>query len=340
MLAIWVMIFHLLDFPVIGKFAVFAFFVLSGFLMTMIMHETYGYGFQGLKNYVANRFLRLYPMYWAVAIFTVFVIYFVSEEYAFMYKAALQIPNDFYGVMTNVTMIFPALFPWDVVPRLSPPTWALTVEIFFYILIAVGVSKTKRSTEIWVGLSALYYIGSYGFGLNESHRYGSVFGASLPFSVGAAAYHYKNEIYRIIASTCFASSSFVMALYILNALICAILEYYGIKYSNYLVEIGKYFNILLSVFLLNLLFFKGFSFVNKKVDNFIGDFSYPIYLCHWQCGLVASFLIYGSALDQTRGLSLDWLVLVAIMTLGVSLFFIYMIDKKVSKLRDRIKLRG
>ena len=48
LLALNVVIFHLLDVPAIGPFAVFSFFVLSGFLMTLIMKETYGYSLSGL----------------------------------------------------------------------------------------------------------------------------------------------------------------------------------------------------------------------------------------------------------------------------------------------------
>ena len=94
MLAIWVMVFHLLDIPIIGPYAVYSFFVLSGFLMTTIMHESYGYDSGGLKRYAINRFLRLYPMYWAVAMASILVIIYVTPEYAALYNKTLHIPNS------------------------------------------------------------------------------------------------------------------------------------------------------------------------------------------------------------------------------------------------------
>ena len=47
-----------------GLYAVFGFFVLSGYLMTRVLHRTYGYGLRGLLAY-RDRALRIYPAYWA-----------------------------------------------------------------------------------------------------------------------------------------------------------------------------------------------------------------------------------------------------------------------------------
>jgi len=49
----------------IGLYAVAGFFVISGYLMTMIVGEVY-IGLSGLARYLANRFLRMLPLCWAV----------------------------------------------------------------------------------------------------------------------------------------------------------------------------------------------------------------------------------------------------------------------------------
>jgi len=139
MLAIWVMAFHLVGIPVIGEYAVFSFFVLSGFLMTTIMHETYGYHASGIKKYALNRFLRLYPMYWVTISLSILTILYVGHEYSTTYKEVLYIPYNLEMIASNLLMIFPqpVFYPFALEPRLSPPTWALTIEIFFYICIAL-----------------------------------------------------------------------------------------------------------------------------------------------------------------------------------------------------------
>lgn len=99
MLAIWVMVFNLLDVPIIGTYAVFSFFALSGFLMTTIMHDSYGHNLQGVMRYAENRFLRLYPTYWAAAVFSIAVIVFASTSYSVAYKDSLFIPDTFYSII-------------------------------------------------------------------------------------------------------------------------------------------------------------------------------------------------------------------------------------------------
>ena len=54
LLALNVVFYHVLDVPGIGPLAVYSFFVLSGFLMTMIMQQTYGYSVTGIKKYAIN----------------------------------------------------------------------------------------------------------------------------------------------------------------------------------------------------------------------------------------------------------------------------------------------
>ena len=80
LLALNVVIFHLLGVPAIGPFAVFSFFVLSGFLMTLIMKETYGYSLSGLSKYAMNRFLRLFPSYWVLLLITILAIGLVGNS--------------------------------------------------------------------------------------------------------------------------------------------------------------------------------------------------------------------------------------------------------------------
>ena len=45
----------------LSQHAVFSFYVLSGFLMTLILNETYGFGAGNCARFWANRMLRLYP---------------------------------------------------------------------------------------------------------------------------------------------------------------------------------------------------------------------------------------------------------------------------------------
>ncbi len=337
MLAVWVMACHLVGIPVIGVCAVFSFFVLSGFLMTTIMHESYGYDISGIKRYAVNRFLRLYPMYWAFVLISIIAILVISEEYSKGYKSVLYIPDSISGLLFNCSMIFPL---YNVEPRLSPPTWALTVEIFFYVCIAFGISKTKKITFVWVTLSIIYYILSYIIDLTGPHRHATIFAASLPFSLGSLLFYYKPEVFRIINKIRISSPIFILSIYIFNAAVLAFNSYYSpFSCSNYIGEIGRYSNILLSLLVVTSLFYKGGEIFSKKLDKTVGDYSYPIYLGHWQCGLVASFILYDS---PTKGMSIDGIIsfsLSLVLVFALSFIIIQLIDKNISHVRNRIKFK-
>ena len=280
------MIFHLLDIPIIGPYAVFSFFSLSGFLMTTIMHESYGYDLWGVRRYAINRFLRLYPMYWAAAIISTIVIIYVTEDYSVIYKSSLYIPDSFADILSNTGMLFPNLFPGKISPRLSPPTWALTVEIFYYVCIAFGISKTKSLTLIWVGLSISYYLFTYILDMHGGHRYNSIFAGTLPFSLGSMLYFYKTEIYSLLCRFKVSNPIFLLAMYILIAAFFTLNNYYKPFPKYYFInETGKYLNIFLTLLVIVSLFFRGHEIFSKKIDKFFGDYSYPVSLLHWQLAL-------------------------------------------------------
>ena len=49
-----------------GPLAVQAFFIISGFYMSLILNEKYIGVNNSYKLFISNRFLRLYPMYWVI----------------------------------------------------------------------------------------------------------------------------------------------------------------------------------------------------------------------------------------------------------------------------------
>src|SRR5690349_13740404 len=122
-LAMTVVLLHLYGIPRIGNYAVFAFFILSGFLMTMIMQDQYGYTAKGRVKFAVNRALRLYPIYFYSAVISLVLIFVLGEDFLTRYTRHIYLPTDFVGIFSNVTMIFPAWIPHRLDPILSPATW-------------------------------------------------------------------------------------------------------------------------------------------------------------------------------------------------------------------------
>ncbi|MEJ1355170.1 MAG: hypothetical protein RPU39_10845 [Candidatus Sedimenticola sp. (ex Thyasira tokunagai)] len=189
LLALMVVALHLGGIPKVGAYAVFGFYCLSGYLMTLIMHSNYGYTLPGISKYAVNRALRIFPLYWVSILFSAVLIWQLGSNFISSYHPAIYMPGNASELSKNL-MIF---FPFMDVPRLTPPAWALTVELFFYILIGAGISKNKGITLIWFVFSVLYHIGALFFDLGWSHRYYTIAAASLPFSTGALIFHYRHS---------------------------------------------------------------------------------------------------------------------------------------------------
>ena len=277
-LAIYVVLLHIFSIPTLGNYAVTFFFVLSGFLMTYIMQNTYNYNFNGVKLFWINRFLRLYPAYWIVLILSLVVICFVEPS---ILNRSMFFPSNAKEWFSNISMIYFDIVPHRIKPRVVPTSWALTNELIFYFLISIGISKTFPRTFIWLGLSITYYVATYFFYDIPTYRYSAIPASSLPFAIGAILYWINKKKSKIKVN--FWEIIFVFTLFNINAV------YLGSSKVELLSEISKYFNYILAAILVLLLFnFK----TNKKItntDKYIGYFSYPIYLSHY---LVSAAYIY------------------------------------------------
>ena len=309
--------------------------------MTTIMHKTYGYTLGGVKRYAVNRFLRLYPTCWIVVTLTIFLIWVTGSEYSSQFKDALSIPTSLSESIFNFTMIFPAWTPWEISPRLSPPTWALTIEIAFYLVIGLGISKSTKLTWIWFGLSVMYYLLTYYLELSNSARYSNFLAASLPFSIGALLYFYKDVISNTLVTLRINDPVIAMTMYSLNGIFAVYIQMNSFEYHSeskqVFLELSKYLNMVLASHVVITLLYNGEKYFSRKVDRFVGDLSYPIYLMHWQCALLTSFIIFDV---PTRGLNFSGFLVLSVslvITIAISFLINSLIGQTFSSLRDRVK---
>ena len=128
-------------------------------------------------------------------------------------------------------MIHPNVVPHRIEPRLVPPSWALTNELLFYVLISFGISKTFTRTFIWLFISVLYYFVTYYFYDIATYRYSAIFASSLPFALGASFY-WINKIIPIKKVSLF-SIVILYILFVLNPLL-------GFKYGETIKELAIY----------------------------------------------------------------------------------------------------
>jgi len=336
-LALMVMLYHLLlhELP-IGTYAVFGFYVISGYLMTLVMHESYGYTKAGRAAFAFNRALRLYPQYWLCALLSALLIVLLGADAIAKVNGAMAIPRSLAKIASNVSMIFPAWFPIHYRPRLVPPTWALTVELFFYLLICLGISRTFARVKAWMAASVAYVGLTFLLGLGDESRYYPVAAASLPFSMGAATYFVSRgavNLDRFVSPRIQARSLFAALL--LNCASWAVLARADV---GRLAEVGTYLNVTICALLVHRLAIgQAIVPMRSRVDKRIGDYSYSTYLLHWQSGAIASYLIFGTPLrgPSMRG-AVSFLGALAV-TWVLSTLLIHGIDEPIQRLRSKVK---
>ena len=312
-LALMVVVHHLFIVSPMGGYAVFGFYIISGYLMTLIMHESYGYTLQGRLRFGLNRFLRLYPQYWLAMLFSLLLIAYMGQTVVLRYHPKIFIPYSWETWFQNLTMLFIAWNPMDVSPRLIPLTWTITVEICFYLLICLGVSKTLNRSLVWFAFSLLYVLVAAYYGWS---MFVSLPAASLPFSVGALIYFLPKVKFP---------AKVLFALLILNLIV------WWVDYSI----IGRYLNIAICGLLVSSL--AGGQKLFFSNDKAIGDYSYPIYLLHWQVGLLMSYLLFGHGIHEFSLRGFINLVISLVFLYGLSSLFIKYIDKPINRIRDRVK---
>lgn len=261
-LAMFVLIGHLHGPFELGTYAVFGFYVLSGYLMTFIMHETYHYDLGGRMKFLLNRFLRIFPPYWFAACLSIILLLIFGSRIT-DFKSAIFLPGNIAEWSRNVFLVF----HFESMPRLSPATWALTVELFYYLAICVGISKNSKWTIIWFLGSVCYTLFLLWSGADWSQRYFTIPAASLPFSLGALIFHFKDQVHEIPKINTNGFSFFLFLMICVNFCLSYIVEKF--IFSSYIFGVGFYVNLaLMSLLIVSLLGAKPNGRL-KVIDSFL-----------------------------------------------------------------------
>jgi len=338
-LALAVLANHLISIHAVGYYAVHGFFILSGYLMTFIMSHSYGYRAKGIKSFAINRFLRLYPSYWAAIAISIVTIVLWGEDQSRMYREFIFVPDNLKDWIQNLTLVFANLFPARESPRLSPPTWALTTELFFYFLIAIGLSKTKTLALVWLACSAVYMAATHWLDLDFSYRYGILFAGSLPFAIGASIYHFRETLCAHFNSAAKPWPIVVFfSLFVANGCLGGMVKHF--HWDEFWFYLSFYLNYLIHTGLIVLLIQGKLPVISRKLDQKIGDFSYPIYLLHWPAGFLATMVLWGKPIRGFNPKGIISCLLAVLICFLISWLIIQCIDRPIQNLRARVKLKA
>jgi peptidoglycan/LPS O-acetylase OafA/YrhL len=301
-----------------GYYAVRAFFILSGLMMTKALHENYQFNF---FRFYSNRLLRILPLYLLVCVATLVVIRLFPEQTAqFMPRWSFDASVD--NILQNFLLL--PLAAGYLQFRFLEPAWSLAVELVMYLLLWVGIARSQRLAVLALIFGATYHLVLLANGAAFSVRYFSIPSAILSYSIGALVYfHYdrlKNHgwLGPLAAMAWFG-----------NVLLGDML--WGARAN----DVGFYANTILFGLAAPCLLELRLSRAMAAHDRVLGQLSYPIFLVQWLAGFAGFLLLRES---EGRGVILFYLSIPVAVALGAVLTLAneWMVEPIRTSLRKRV----
>jgi len=252
-----------------GPYAVFAFFVLSGYLMSQVLEETYPADLRGVARFLLNRALRIYPPYWLALAAGLVTVAFIPEDAARVDVWPIW-PRGWDQWARNVFIFGLNEEPFRVVL----PAWSLDIELMFYLVMATGMTRSRAACRVWLAASLAWTLYLVSAEASFPDRYASLLSASLPFACGANLYHARDRLRRGLHWR--GHVLLAVGLFVANA---ALPRFIG--YDPF--ELGFYLSLLLTAYGVGALVARGERLLPvwfSRLDRRLGELSYPIFLCH------------------------------------------------------------
>lgn len=298
------------QYPDSGFVAVVVFFFISGYLMPASFQAHYGrFDFrERSRRYLTNRFLRIYPPYWAALIFALIVI--AAKDLWHEYDLdAVSLLQNFLLIGLNQEQL------WRNDTRLIGPAWTLDIELQYYVLVPVLMFLFERAPRALTAVVSV--LGVLGLlllvsplGINDIDR--SILPWAAVFFLGLILYRFRNQVD--------VASRFWLLATIAIACGLALMPLTARQQEWVLVAVGI-------VFSAKLLTDK--SIVSGPWDKFAGDLAYPVFVFHLPLIVLFGFSSFGFVTALALHISTALLVAV-IVHWGLVVRF--------EKIRDRNKV--
>jgi peptidoglycan/LPS O-acetylase OafA/YrhL len=323
-----------------GLIAVQCFYMVSGFLISLILTEKYNTATgSGLLLFYTNRALRIFVPYWTFMLLIVIAQMAIGLQLSLVQSwPEMEFLTHLYLLGANIFIIGQEWVMWlsynagamtwtwgtdGRTPHLAdflviPQAWSISLELMFY---AIAPFLVKRHWLVLLAYIIAAEVGrkvmsTYGFsGSGFVYRFfplelGLFFGGVLCHRI----YEYLNDrrLLNLRTSLAIAATLIFMMFF---------LRYWTLWQSH-------------RFHLLVLLALPALFHVSKNYafDRWLGELSYPIYLCHLavlSIGSIAAQRLFGSV-------NQDWLSLALIcVTIAGAIFYVHLIDAPFERWRQR-----
>jgi len=332
-----------------GDMAIVCFFMISGFLMALILETKY---VGEVGAFYANRILRIYPPFLVATFFSAAVFYLYPNRHHNPVQAIIGAFDKqawdalIVAGVTNLTLIginltryinvlepnYTLLFPNFSYPGqgfgghnllMVPQGWTLSLELCFYLL-APFVVKSRTWVIVAMAAFFVWWTGPMQ-DVVRANDWNTDLGAWFPFVV---RYFFFGVIgFRVMRMLDAGIAQFPM-LRIIPAL--SFVAAFALVVSGYWLtrEVRldlQYFYYLFAATIPGLFLFTK----SLRFDAAIGEYSYPVYLFH-----------YVFTTSANKWVPDEWIgVFTLITTLVASAAYIYLIDRRIMKFRASLLRR-
>ena len=279
-----------------GRIAVEAFFVISGYLMQMVLAEKYN---GRLVLFWSNRALRIYPTYYGALVFAILVSvalmplgrgYFSRVEFleavadplatlAILVSTAAIVGQEAFLFLrwTGSSLLY---WPFDAhasayTLMILPPAWSISLEIMFYAAVPFLAHRSTLGliSLLAISLGGRLVLSVLGWNFDPwTHRF---FPLELAFFlIGMLSYRWRSgstsftrklgdmKSFGLLMLATFAAHPAVIALTFLD------------------LPAGIYISVYIAILTLTLPVCVRIS-SSSRLDRKLGELSFPIYLTHW-----------------------------------------------------------
>ncbi len=316
-----------------GNTAVLYFFILSGFIFSI----NYVHKPLKIKQYIADRFTRIYPVYFLGIFIVIILPIFSTLKNSGFTNVSLGVLVDNFkgyiaenkmGLMSNVTMT--QTWFYDHRYSINPPNWSLSVEVFFYMVFPILFFSIRQKLQkinfnivlVLAGLLVVfmdYYskhfvkFFSTPLGYIQYFILGVVVGLVTVQKTYAEVAKFRNYIFFSVFGLFFIDYAFLDSL---------------INSKSYVFYVGGFVLIIVSLILIN----KN-SILNSPHFKLMGDISYAMYI------LNIPVVIY---LENLSNYSNEQFSMIFFISLLITILLAYLVNRYFETplkniLRNRLK---
>jgi peptidoglycan/LPS O-acetylase OafA/YrhL len=320
-----------MEFSQFGPYAVFGFFILSGYIVTYILRTHYLQTKYGIVKYYLNRGLRVFPSYWVVMVLSALLVARFPDIASHIH-GDMRMPRNLNDWITNGSLLGITSLIGDLYsPVLVPVAWSLSVELLWWGAMP-HILRDQSYFKVFLIFGFMYAFLMLctqiaGSESNAGLCLFSPMAGLMPFMVGMLLCLRKYKRFADMPMGAGIVAMTLLGLYFLIGTNPKI----GLDAS-----IALYANVVLQMAVIYYL--SGIDAARlpkwiERVDRQLGNLSYPIFLLHMAMGVMAKALL-PSLEYSSWGLFAVGLLLCNVM--GVILF--YSVETPVNMLRRSIRV--